>query len=708
MGRAEPLGPRSDGLPRVGTDGLDLGGDLGADRGRGVTAELPTVRVSAAGEVVDAAGKVRSAEVDAAGTVRDAAGTVVGSGADYATSGYAQRGGLGPPAYALDQLGGGDPDRRAGPALLGPGQAGADVHLDLARGCTRLFAVWRPRVAAAGLPVTTTLAEATALLDRERGLSFATLRQDQEHLAAAAATLEEALDQQQRETQILAATWQGDGGTAARSHLRAVTGAGASTASAVASLAAACGACADELELAVEDKVCALLALRLELVDGRSPGEVDRIIAAAQDPAAGPQLLEDVGRMLGVPRSPVGQPAPDPPAPGVEQAAQQWLVTVLAPSYDRVVASFVSVCEDTTRSITATYAVLARASGGFDAEAFPRQAREGPGAPPRGRAGPTPLLPPGSGAPGPPPEQLMGADRPAAAPGVPEGPVNPGPTDAAESVAPSPPPAPDEGAVGVRAPWSPHAGILHLADDATGGDDGVGAGARPAAPGADGRSGEHRLEVAADGAPPALPVVDSAAGPGTGVAEPVEVTQDVEPGEVGAPSPTPPLENPGPGAPPPVGSSAGVDSAAGQPPELGAGTETGVPPEDGSRTGTGEATAASVHSMAWPGGWGDAGEGGAELASADGTEDPADHPASDGPRLASADDGPDDAHDPAGGVGSGVPGPGAAGGGAPGGPTTRSSPWVLQEDVLADAAAPWTNLADVLGPVHDRPAGGRR
>lgn len=377
-----------DDLKNVGGDVVDLVHD-----GTDVVGDVVKFEVNAAGDVVDAAGKVLSATVDATGQVLDAGGTVVGRAGEYVASHFADLGPLGPSLFAAKSLSGLVSQLKSQQlAGLAGGQPNADVILDLATDCEMLFKIWRPRMLAAGHSAPTTWDEAARMFDRERGMSFATLRADQAHLSEAAAKLQEAVSQQEHETRTLASTWQGDGGAAAQTYLRTLTTRGASTAAAVATLAQTYGTCATELETAVKDKAHALSPLYQESIDGKSPEDVDRIIAASR--GGGPDLdfLKLVGHGLGFGffgGDIVGDLLEKLRAE-VQRAAQQWLDQVFAPTYIQAAASFLSICDSTTASIIAIYDALAAAKAEFDPAVFTPLNGDVAGPAPRDAAGPAP------------------------------------------------------------------------------------------------------------------------------------------------------------------------------------------------------------------------------------------------------------------------------------------------------------------------------
>ena len=358
-----------------------------------VASGVVAYEVDAAGNVVDAAGHVLASGVNAAGEVVDAAGHVVGSAADFATSPFGLLGPIGLPLWGLSKLADGGSTKAEQVTRLGSGQPNADVILDLASDCVRLFQVWRPRMVAAGQHPPTTLEQAAAMFDRERGMSFATLREDQRRLFDAAALLSDASQQQQHQTQSLAATWQGDGGTAAQTYLAGLTSSSGTVTGAVVDGAVRLGACATDLEKAVLQKAQSLLPLHQESIGGKSPADVDLLIVASK--LDGDSWVETAGDVLGFifsgPLTLFTDSMFDEVKRQVAKSALDWLEGVFIPSYHQAAESFVQICTATTDSIREIYGVAAKGFDGLDPTIFVPLGKGVPGPKPPEVAPPPPV-----------------------------------------------------------------------------------------------------------------------------------------------------------------------------------------------------------------------------------------------------------------------------------------------------------------------------
>jgi uncharacterized protein YukE len=398
MGFFGPLGDAlDDGISAVSgavSDTVEAGVEVVSDTvhaGVDLASDVVTYEVDAAGNVLDAAGHVIKAEINAAGQVVDAAGTVIGAAKDFATSPYGILGPIGLPLWGLSTLfGHDDPSKAEQVAALGGGQPNADVILDLASDCERLFEVWRPRMVAAGQNPGTTWDQAAAMFDRERGMSFATLRADAQHLSDTVTQLADASSAQRAEAQSLASTWQGDGGTAAQTYL---TGFQSTCGSVIADLVkggAALNACADQLEKAVKDKAQAVLPLYQETIGGTSPADVDDVIAASK--LDGDSWIDKVAGLLGFtflgPLSLLTDSLFDELKHEIAESARGWLQDVFAPSYTQAADSFVRICDATSDSVREIYGVAAQAFDGLDPAGFTPLGTGIPGPVPVAKPGP--------------------------------------------------------------------------------------------------------------------------------------------------------------------------------------------------------------------------------------------------------------------------------------------------------------------------------
>jgi hypothetical protein len=380
MGFFGPLGDAlDDGISVVSgalSDTVEAGAGVVSDTahaGVDLASDVVSYEVDAAGNVLDAAGHVIKAEINAAGQVVDAAGTVIGAAKDFAISPYGILGPIGLPLWGLSTLfGHDDPSKAEQVAALGGGQPNADVILDLASDCERLFEVWRPRMVAAGENPTTTWDQAAAMFDRERGMSFATLRADAQHLSDTVTRLADASSAQRAEALSLASTWQGDGGTAAQTYLTGFQSRCGSVITDLVKGGAALDACADQLEKAVKDKAQALLPLYQETIGGKSPADVDDMITASK--LDGDSWIERVGGLLGFtflgPLSLFTDSLLDELRHEIAASARDWLQNVFAPSYTQAASSFVTICDATSSSVREIYGVAAPAFGGLDPAVF--------------------------------------------------------------------------------------------------------------------------------------------------------------------------------------------------------------------------------------------------------------------------------------------------------------------------------------------------
>ena len=362
------------------------------DTGVEVASDVVEYEVDAAGNVVDAAGHVLQSEVNAAGEVIDAAGHVVGSVAEFATSPFGPLGPIGLTLWGLSKMADGGSAKAEQVARLGSGQPNADVILDLASDCLRLFQVWRPRMVAAGQHPPTTVEQAVAMFDRERGMSFATLREDQRRLSDTAALLSDA-SQQQQQTQSLAATWQGDGGTAAQTYLVGLASSSGTVTGAVADAAVTLGACATDLEKAVSQKAQSLLPLHQESIGGKSPSDVDLLIVASK--LDGDSWVETAGDVLGFifpgPLSLFTDSMFAEVKRQIAKSARDWLEGVFFPTYNQSAESFVQICTATTDSIREIYGVAAKGFDGLDPAIFAPLSKGVPGPKPPEVAPPRPV-----------------------------------------------------------------------------------------------------------------------------------------------------------------------------------------------------------------------------------------------------------------------------------------------------------------------------
>ena len=366
------------------------------DTGVDVASDVVRYEVDAAGNVVDAAGHVLQSQVNAAGEIVDAAGGIVGSVRDFATSPFGPLGPIGPPLWGLSELADGGSAKAGQVARLGSGQPNADVILDLASDCVRLFQVWRPRMVAAGQHPPTTLEQAAALFDRERGMSFATLREDQRRLLDTAALLSDAAQQQQQQTRSLAATWQGDGGTAAQAYLAGLASSSGTVTGAVVDAAVRLGACATDLEKAVSQKAQSLLPLHQESIGGKSPADVDLLIVASR--LDGDSWVETAGDVLGFifpgPLALFTDSMFEEVKLQIAKFARDWLEGVFFPTYNQAAESFVQICAATTDSIRAIYGVAATGFDGLDPAIFAPLGKGVPGPQPPEVAPPAPAKQP--------------------------------------------------------------------------------------------------------------------------------------------------------------------------------------------------------------------------------------------------------------------------------------------------------------------------
>lgn len=258
------------------------------------------------------------------------------------------------------------------------GDATVDEILDAGAISLHYFAEFLPR-AQKFAPQRATYEQLRVHYDQQRGMNLHTLEEDAGILARALSDSDAQFEAQQRQVGSLPASWTGAAAEAtARSldeHLRRARE-GMSTARNVHGAMVGAGSCLREL---VARKADAIAGLHQETVGGRSPEEIDAIIAGATlcpggNPTGLLRRLVDYFPDLDAVLPSKEQVAPvlgDSALEAVVDRCRTWLAEVFLPHVTASVETFLMICSATDQAVTAVYDELTKAFSAIDESGLP-------------------------------------------------------------------------------------------------------------------------------------------------------------------------------------------------------------------------------------------------------------------------------------------------------------------------------------------------
>ncbi|MEE2062101.1 hypothetical protein [Rhodococcus artemisiae] len=222
------------------------------------------------------------------------------------------------------------------------------------------FAAYLPRAHRVGIAGRVTVDGLRARYDEQIGLDVSVLADDAAVLTRLVADLEGRVEEQTDGVHALRSAWRGDAGDLARDDLDRAVQRGAMLYEAVHALARACTGAVDGITRAVNEKSSAVGLFADMSVDGRTPEDIDAIIAGARGGTEGP-TAEQVALWCAEAGTPAARPD------GVAAWCTQWLHEVFAPTITARIDRFIEVCGIADATVDDHLAAVVRAFDLLDA-----------------------------------------------------------------------------------------------------------------------------------------------------------------------------------------------------------------------------------------------------------------------------------------------------------------------------------------------------
>lgn len=233
------------------------------------------------------------------------------------------------------------------------------------------FAAYLPRAHRVGIAGRVTVDGLRGRYDEQNGLDVSVLADDATALTRLSADLESRVEEQTDGVRALRSAWRGDAGDLARDDLERAVQRGAMLSDAVYALARACRDAVEGITCAVNEKSYAIGSFADTSVEGRTPEDIDTIIAGARGDTEGP-TAEQVALWC----AEAGMPATGPDIAGPDGVAAwctRWLHEVFAPTIQARIDRFIEVCDIADAAVDEHLAAVARA---FDLLETPAPASE--------------------------------------------------------------------------------------------------------------------------------------------------------------------------------------------------------------------------------------------------------------------------------------------------------------------------------------------
>jgi hypothetical protein len=242
------------------------------------------------------------------------------------------------------------------------------------------FAAYLPRAHRVGIAGRVTAEGLSSRYDEQNGLDVSVLADDAAVFTRLVADLASRVEEQTDGVRALRSAWRGDAGDLARDDLDRAVQRGAMLFDAVHTLAGVCTGAVEGITRAVAEKAYEIGQFAGGSVDGRTPEDIDAIIAGARDAVGGPTVEQVAGWC-----AESGTPVPGPDS--VAAWCERWLNEVFAPTIQARIERFIATCDIADDTVDDHLAAVARAFDLLDPPA-PASARYlGEGS--RGTAGTT-------------------------------------------------------------------------------------------------------------------------------------------------------------------------------------------------------------------------------------------------------------------------------------------------------------------------------
>lgn len=239
------------------------------------------------------------------------------------------------------------------------------------------FAAYLPRAHRVGIAGRVTVDGLHGRYDEQIGLDVSVLADDAAVLTRLVADLEARVEEQTDGVRAMRSAWRGDAGDLARDDLDRAVQRGAMLYESVHALARACTGAVDGITRAVNEKSSAIGRFADMSVDGRTPEDIDAIIAGARGDTDGP-TAEQVALWC----AEAGTPAAGPD--GVAAWCARWLHEVFAPTITARIDRFIEVCDIADAAVDDHLAAVARAFDLLDAPTSAPESVRQPGGGSRG------------------------------------------------------------------------------------------------------------------------------------------------------------------------------------------------------------------------------------------------------------------------------------------------------------------------------------
>ncbi|MFD6896597.1 hypothetical protein ACFWB0_18875 [Rhodococcus sp. NPDC060086] len=232
------------------------------------------------------------------------------------------------------------------------------------------FAAYLPRAHQVGIAGRVTVEGLGSRYDEQNGLDVSVLADDAAVFTRLVADLASRIEEQTDGVRALRSAWRGDAGDLARDDLDRAVQRGAKVFDAVHALAGACTGAVDGITRAVAEKAYEIGQFAGGSVDGRTPEDIDVIIAGARDDDAAGPTFEQVASWC----AESGTPSPGPGS--VAAWCERWLHEVFAPTIQERIDRFIATCDIADDTVDDHLSAVARAFDLLDAPA-PAPASEG-------------------------------------------------------------------------------------------------------------------------------------------------------------------------------------------------------------------------------------------------------------------------------------------------------------------------------------------
>ncbi|MFD6858404.1 hypothetical protein ACFWCF_13840 [Rhodococcus sp. NPDC060090] len=236
------------------------------------------------------------------------------------------------------------------------------------------FAAYLPRAHQVGIAGRVTVEGLGSRYDEQNGLDVSVLADDAAVFTRLVADLASRIEEQTDGVRALRSAWRGDAGDLARDDLDRAVQRGAKVFDAVHALAGACTGAVDGITRAVAEKAYEIGQFAGGSVDGRTPEDIDVIIAGARDGDAAGPTVEQVASWC----AESGTPSPGPGS--VAAWCERWLHEVFGPTIQERIDRFIATCDIADDTVDDHLSAVARAFDLLDAPApapAPAPASEG-------------------------------------------------------------------------------------------------------------------------------------------------------------------------------------------------------------------------------------------------------------------------------------------------------------------------------------------